>query len=186
MRDFVKSHLDPDADVPSSVNLLSRTLSATTESAESTESTAEPTESTSEEVVEDIVEVTESAAEVRTGLASYSGMSEFVIFCPFVGIAQYGICLGCLLEFLLGLLVARVLVRVVLYSFLPVCFFYFVEACVSVHAKHLVVISFFCHVLFLLMTSHVRLRAWLYQMATTTFANLMTFPFRVYPVWTTS
>ena len=72
-------------------------------------------------------------------------MSELVILCLLVRVAQDGISLGCLLELFLSLLVTWVLVRVVFDGQFPIGLLYFICRGVSPNAKHLIIISFFCH-----------------------------------------
>ena len=72
-------------------------------------------------------------------------MSELVVSCLLVSVAQYRICFGSLLELLLGLLVVRVLVRVVFDGKFSVCLLYLIGGSVLVDAQHLVVISLVCH-----------------------------------------
>ena len=55
---------------------------------------------TSEQVVQNVVQVSESAAEVRSRVSAQAGLSETVIFCTFVRVAQDFISLRCFLEFL--------------------------------------------------------------------------------------
>ena len=72
-------------------------------------------------------------------------MAVLVVACLFVRIAEYGISLGSLLELLLCLFVARILVRVLLDGHFPVGLLYFFRCGVTIHAKHLIIISFLCH-----------------------------------------
>ena len=146
--DFLESEEDLLADVAAAVcPLLGTSLAAESESAESS---SEASESASKEVVQDVVEVAESAAEVEACLAVYSGVAELVVFGPFVFVAEHGICLGGLLEFLLGGLLLGVcavypFVRMPLQGELPVGGFYLVFGSALLDSQYLVIISFLCH-----------------------------------------
>jgi len=70
--------------------------------------------------------VTENIAEIRkdvrvkpsetTGTDVHSSVPKTVVLCPFVRVAEYTVSFGRLLELLLGILVTRVLVRMILQS----------------------------------------------------------------------
>jgi hypothetical protein len=77
-------------------------------------------------------------------------MAELVILGSLVGIAQHIVSLGRFLEFLLGLLVTRILVGVILDGLLAVGFLYFICRGVLRNAKHFIVISFLSHDKYLL------------------------------------
>ena len=73
-------------------------------------------------------------------------MTELVILPPLLRIAQNRIGLRCLLEFLLGILVAGIHIRMLFLCQLPVSFLDLLLAGISVHAKDLIIISFLlCH-----------------------------------------
>lgn len=67
-------------------------------------------------------------------------MAELVVTGTLVGVRQHVVGFCCLLEFLLGLLVARILVRVILNGSLAVGLLYFVGVSVLLDAQHFVVI----------------------------------------------
>ena len=99
---------------------------------------------------EDVAEMREDifhghSASAEAAGALHSGMTELVIPLSFLRVGQHLVCFSCFLEFLFSFLVARVLVRVVLYRFLAVRFFYFFRAGGLFYAKHFIVISFLCH-----------------------------------------
>ncbi len=72
-------------------------------------------------------------------------MSEAVILGALLRIAEHIIGFGRLLEFLLGLLVARVLVGMILYGLLSIGAFYGFLVGIPVDSKHFVIVSFRCH-----------------------------------------
>ncbi len=75
-------------------------------------------------------------------------MAEAVVTGALVGVGQYVVGLGRLLELLLGLLVAGVLVGVILYGGLAIGLLYRIGIGVAFDAEHLVIISLFCHSFF--------------------------------------
>ncbi len=72
-------------------------------------------------------------------------VAELVIFGALLGVGEHIIGLGGLLEFLLGLLVARVLVGMILYGLLSIGAFYGFLVGIPVDSKHFVIVSFRCH-----------------------------------------
>ena len=80
-----------------------------------------------------------------SGRTAHSGMAELIVSGSLFGIGEHIVRLGRLLELLLGLLIPRILVRVILDSRLSVSFLYLIRVGVLRHAKHFVVISLFCH-----------------------------------------
>ena len=95
---------------------------------------------------EDVVHVKPLASE--TASATHAGMSELVVACTLVGVAENVVGLGGLLELLLGFLVARIAVGVVFDGHFLVGLLYLVFRGAFLYAKHLVVVSLFCHVLY--------------------------------------
>lgn len=74
------------------------------------------------------------------------GMTKLIILPPLLRIAQNRIGLRCLLEFLLGILVAGIHIRMIFFCQLSVSFLDLLLAGISVHAKDLIIISFLlCH-----------------------------------------
>ena len=100
--------------------------------------------------LEDIAEMAEyifhgHAASAEAAGALHSCHAELVITLSLLRVGKHLIRLCRLFEFLLSLLVARVLVRVILDGFLAVGFFYLFRTGVLLHAKHLIIISLLCH-----------------------------------------
>ena len=93
-------------------------------------------------------EAAETASAARR--AAHAGMAELVVTGTLVGVRQHVVGFCCLLELLLGLLVARILVRVILNGSLAVGLLYFVGVSVLLDAQHFVVIPLFSHLLTLL------------------------------------
>ncbi len=150
--DLLKCQCHLNSQVRSSRLAFSAAASCTAaaESAETAESaSSENITEHGEYVVHGHSCATESAASAESGCTVQSVKSELVVFGALVRVAQHAVSLGCLLELLLGLLVAGVLVRVVLDGFLAVCLLYLIGGCGLGDLKHLVVVSF-CHMLILL------------------------------------
>ena len=78
-----------------------------------------------------------------------------VVELTFFLVAEHIVGLGSLLEFLLGLLVARILIRVILNSLFAIGFLYFVGGGSFAHTEHFVVISFAVHIIVLRLLWHV-------------------------------
>ena len=93
-------------------------------------------------------EAAETASAARR--TAHAGMAELVVTGTLVGVRQHVVGFCCLLELLLGLLVARILVRVILNGSLAVGLLYFVGVSVLLDAQHFVVIPLFSHLLTLL------------------------------------
>ena len=94
------------------------------------------------EFLEDVPEV-ESLEDVFLGVALLKSVCpEHVVLLSFFRIAQYGVSLADLLEFVFGLFVALVLVRVVFQGELPVGFFDFLGGRGFGHAEPFVVVRF--------------------------------------------
>ena len=143
MGNLFKCQLYTYSDVSSSVNSL--TLLSASESATKSESSAKSaSECSSEQIVQNVVQIAESAAEVRSR-SVYACMSELVVLGLLVSIAEDRICLSCLLELLLGFLVARILVRVVFDGQFSIGLLYFLSCGILAHAQHFIIISF-CHI----------------------------------------
>ena len=70
-------------------------------------------------------------------------VSPLVIFCTLVGVAQYIVGFGSFLEFLLGFLVAGILVGVILQRQFTVSFFKLIGGGVFLYTEYFVIISFF-------------------------------------------
>ena len=120
------------------------TLAAASKTSES----SEPAESSAAEYVaehrEYVIHVHAAATESAC-TAIHACMAELVVLRLLLGVLQHAVCLGCLLELLLGLLVARVLVGVVFYSHLAIGLLYLIGCCTLVYAQHFIVVSF-CHI----------------------------------------
>ena len=103
------------------------------------------------EAGEDIAEVTKASAKAPKSSAAKAcvrikgRMPELVILLAFVRIGEHLISFIRFLETLFRRFVAGVKIRVVLLGDLPVCFFYLISAGILPDAKHLIVISLFCH-----------------------------------------
>ena len=82
-------------------------------------------------------EAAETASAARR--TAHAGMAELVVTGTLVGVRQHVVGFCCLLELLLGLLVARILVRVILNGSLAVGLLYFVGVSVLLDAQHFVV-----------------------------------------------
>ena len=90
--------------------------------------------------------VREALAASEAALAVHARFSELVIALAFFWVAQYFVSLGGFLKFLLGGLVAGVLVRVIFHGHLAVSLLDFGIACALVDTQYLIVIEI-CHVL---------------------------------------
>ena len=119
-------------------------LTAAKSATESAETTESATECSSEKIVQYVIQIAEPLAEVRRRSVN-SCMSELVVLGLLVCVAENGISLGSLLEFLFGFLVSRILVRMIFDGQFPVCLLYFIGCRVLLDAQHLVVVSLTCH-----------------------------------------
>ena len=81
----------------------------------------------------------------ETAIATHSGKTELIIALTLLRVAQHLVGFCCFLEFLLSLLITRVLIWVILNRFLAIGFLYIICRGVFIHPKHFIVISFFCH-----------------------------------------
>lgn len=72
-----------------------------------------------------------------SGRTAHSGMAELIVSGSLFGIGEHIVRLGRLLELLLGLLIPRILVRVILDSRLSVSFLYLIRVGVLRHAQAL-------------------------------------------------
>ena len=104
---------------------------------------------------EDVVHVHTGTAE---GVEASSGRAEskLVVMLALLRIMQHVVCLCCLLEFLLGFLVAWITVRVIFDGDGAVRLLDLVFGGVFVYAKHLVVVSFLCHYYLFCVLRHCR------------------------------
>ena len=129
-------------------------LTATATTSEATEIKA--TEATTSEEVskatEDILHGHPCSAETTTAssTAADTSVTELVIALTLLRIAQHVIGLSQFLELLFGFLVPRVLIGVILDSELAIGLLQFVSRSTFSYAEDFVVISLFCHRLFLL------------------------------------
>ena len=64
----------------------------------------------------------------------------------FIGIGKNLISLVYFLEFFFAFFIAGMQIRVIFFGTGSVCLFYFIVACALLNAKHLVVVSFVCHI----------------------------------------
>ena len=90
--------------------------------------------------------VREALSASEAALSVHARFSELVIALAFFRVAQYFVSLGGFLKFLLGGLVAGVLVRVIFHGHLAVSLLDFGIACALVDTQYLIVIEI-CHVL---------------------------------------
>ena len=149
----LKGHLDRYAQVSTLVDMLAGTASGgAAETAERIVSAEAASEYVSE-MREDILHRHSAAKTAVAAIAARTAaeslrthrMAELVISGAFVGIAQHVIRLGRFLEFLLGLLVSRILVGMILDGLFAVGFLYFIGCGVFRYAKHFIIISFLSH-----------------------------------------
>ena len=102
-------------------------------------------EKVSEYVAKNITKI--SAAEIKSAEAAARTaiecrMAELIVLASFLRIAENGVCLGSLLEFLFCFFVAGIGVRMVFFGEDPVCFFQCGLVGIPVNAKNLIIISF--------------------------------------------
>ena len=126
------------------------TSSSTSESAESAKASESSESASSEDTVEDVVDVEVAESGSASGCTAHSGMSELVVACTLVLVAQHTVCFGCFLElfFSLFLLLFRLVllfVGVVLDGELAVCLLDFSVGGGLAHTKHFVIVSLFSH-----------------------------------------
>ena len=151
-------------------------LSATLSAAKATKAvTAENVAEHREDIIHvhvgfESAETTKSAAHVRTV------ESELVVLLTCLWVVQYIVCLGRLLKFFLGFLVARITVGVVLDGNLSIRFLNFVFCGAFLYAQHLVIISFLCHLIVNYQLSIVN-----FHCPTATLAWRITLSFSLYP-----
>ena len=124
--------------------------------AESSKTAAEASSEDVAELSEDVVHAhaaafVEAASAATAEALRTHRVAVTVVFLTLLLIAEDIVGLGSLLELLLGGLVAGVLVRVVFDGQLAVSFLDLVSRGCLAHPKDLVVISFFCHISFLLL-----------------------------------
>ena len=151
-----QGHFNLDSDVGATAHALGRSTATAAEKVANVEPAAKTATKTT---AEDVGEVTEDVVDVGTGeiggSPAHAGMTELVVACLFVRIAQHIVRLCRLLELFLRLLVARVAVGMVLHGLLAVGLFYLVCRGLFRDPKHFIIVSFFCHnVSFLLLTHH--------------------------------
>ena len=120
------------------------------------------------EMLEYVIHV-HTAGSAKSAVAAHACMPELVVTCALVGVAQHLVCLGGLLKFLFGHLVARIFVGVKLDGFFAVSLFYLVGRRSFRYAKHFVIISFFHDV--------TELKLSVNHWPTTTLGNRMTLSF---------
>ena len=89
-----------------------------------------------------------AAKAAEAARAVEAGCAKLVVARPLVGVAQYVVGLSGLFELLLGLLVARVTVRVIFDGHLLVSTLDFVGAGRTLDAKHGVIVYFTRHILY--------------------------------------
>ena len=70
--------------------------------------------------------------------------TKLVVFLTFFRIAEDIIGLSSLLEFLFGLLIIRISIRMIFHGHLPICLLYFLVSGILGNAQHFIIISF-CH-----------------------------------------
>ena len=120
---------------------LATAASKASESAVASEDVAEH----GEDIVHRHALSSESSKSAGSGCSVHSGMSELIVTGTLVRIAQHFISFGCFLEFFFRFFIPRILVRMILYCFFCVCFFYNIKGGCFVHLQNFVIVSF-CHV----------------------------------------
>ena len=136
-RDFLQVQLYLHTQVRPAVNPTAATRTAA-KPAETSEATKVTTEDITE-LREDIIHG-ETTRALRS--APDTRMTELVVTLTFLRVAQHVIGLCRLLEFLLGILITRILIRMVLNRLLTVRFLYLLIRGVLLNAKHLIIIPF--------------------------------------------
>jgi hypothetical protein len=106
------------------------------------------TENVAENILENITKRS-TATETEPGGAAaiQAGMAELVVLNPFLRVGQYFVRLGNRFEFLFGLFVPLIFVRMVLYGQFAVGLLYFGFGSIPMNSQHLIVIALFpvCH-----------------------------------------
>ena len=119
--------------------------SAAAKTAEATKTAAEMASENIPELAENILHRESAAAKTAcTCRTVNSCVAETVVTLFLVGIAQHIICLGSLLELLLGFLVSRILVGMIFDGHFPVGLLYLFCRGILANSKDLIIISF-CH-----------------------------------------
>ena len=150
--DFLKGELHLHAQVAAAIDAFRLTAAASETASAKGAAEAVSAEDVAEHA-EDVVHREASGAEAACAAhALHTVGPELVVARALLLVAQHAVCLGSLLELLLGGLVARVAVGVVLDGQRLVRLLYFVFRGVLVNAQHFVVITF-CHRLFLVLFS---------------------------------
>ncbi len=146
---ILERHLHGDAEVGTSVDPLARSAGGSSETAEAavTFTTAENVAECRENIFHrhSATETTAKASGAAAESLRTHRMAELVVLRAFLRVAEDIVRLGRLLEFLLGFLVAGILVGMVLDGLLAIGLLYFIGSGVFGDTKHLIVISFFCH-----------------------------------------
>ena len=121
---ILQRHLHLDTQIRTTVHAAASTR--TSEATKPPEASEMPTEDIAE-LREYIIHRHSPEATACGRSSTYASMSELVVALAFLRVAQDIVCLGSFLEFLFSLFVSRVLVRMVLDCFFPVCFLYLVS-----------------------------------------------------------
>ena len=120
----------------------------------------------------------------ETAHAVHARVPELVVALPFLRVGKHLVCLRCLLEFLLGFLVAGVLIGVILNGFLAVGFLYLVRRRRLRHTQHLIIISFLCHIILLFENEEHRNPTILYRKVNCKIVNCQIVKYRYSPTTT--
>ena len=145
---FFEVNLHAHAQVGAS--FCGRALATRASEATKTAKSAESATENVAEIAENIVDIVETAAETTGTIAINTCMAKLVVASAFVLIAKHAIGFSSLFKtlfgfFLLGIRLIGLTVGVIFHSHLAVGFFQFIVRSVFAHAKHFVIVSFFCH-----------------------------------------
>ena len=158
---FLKVHFHLHSQVRSPVYPAGTT--ATTKTSETTKATE-----TSENIPELRENIIHTHAATKTSLSgsTYSGVTELIITTSLLFVTQHIVCFSGFFKFFLGLLVARIFIRVILQSQFSICFLDLSGISTFRYPQHLIIISLFHY------------HATIYYSPTTTFAKRITLSFK--------